>query len=41
VTQQKLSKMTVDEGCEFKVITTNILIHWDQPHGLVVSVSDY
>jgi hypothetical protein len=27
VTQQKLSKMTVDEGCEFKVITTNILIH--------------
>jgi hypothetical protein len=27
VTQQKLSKITVDEGCEFKVITINILIH--------------
>ena len=25
--QQKLAKMTVDEGCEFKVITVNILIH--------------
>jgi len=26
-TQQKLAKITVDEGCEFKVITVNILVH--------------
>jgi hypothetical protein len=27
VMQQKLAKLTADEGCEFKVITINILIH--------------